>query len=73
MLPHVPADTEAGPSTVCLRSHTQDKLALGELCSGEAAYFSGENVDRARDGKRADTTGLGKIEAQPAKRHKQSS
>ena len=31
---------EAGPSTVCLCSHTRkDKLALGELCSREAAYF----------------------------------
>ena len=41
MLPDVPAYAEAGPSTVCLCSHThiQDKLALRELCSGEAAYF----------------------------------
>ena len=47
---------------------TQDKLALGKLCSGEAAYFklSGDEMVPTT-AKAADTIGLSKKEARPLK------
>ena len=62
-------DAEAGPSTVCLCSHTHTRqTGSGEtlLQGGRLLQTAGQR-DRARDGKRADTIGLGKIEAQTPK------
>ena len=59
---------EAGPSTVCLCSHTHTRQTGSRetLLQGSRLLIGGKR-DPAREGKRADTIGLGKIEAQPPK------
>ena len=59
---------EAVPSTVCLRSHTHKTNWLwGNSSPGKPPTSNPRQRDPAREGKRADTIGLGKIETQPPK------
>ena len=64
MLPDVPAYAEAVPPPfVFAHTHTRQTGSGGTLLRGSRLLQTARQRDRARDGKRADTIGLGKIEA----------
>ena len=60
---------EAGPSTVCLCSHTHIRQtgSEGTLLRGSRLLQTARQRDRAREGNGDDTIGLGKIEPRSPK------